>query len=198
MTPQKFESLKENIIAQLRAHLLPVLYYHSADHTLDVIDAAERIATGEKINGTEMLILKTAALFHDTGYLFTAKNHEANSCLIAQSVLPKHAFSELEIDVICNLIMATKIPHNTKNKLEEILCDADLDYLGRADFYELSQNLYKEMRVFDKVKDEQKWNEIQVAFFEKHKYFTATSNALRATLKATHLITIKKELKIQH
>ena len=35
---------------------------------------------------------------------------------------------------------ATKIPQTPLTKLEEIICDADLDYLGREDFFEISRS----------------------------------------------------------
>ena len=187
MSHKLFDELKENIISQLRAHLLPALYYHSPEHTLDVLASAERIGKNEGITETEMHLLKTAALFHDSGYLFTAKNHEENSCRIARMLLPKYEFTEDAISIVCNLIMATKVPHQPKNKLEEIICDADLDYLGREDFPHLSHQLYKEMKMFDKVSDENKWNEMQIVFFEKHRYFTATSKALRTPAKEKYL-----------
>ena len=195
MTSEKFDILKENIISQLRVNLLPGLFYHSAEHTMDVLNAAENIGVAEKISDKDMMLLRTAALFHDSGYLFTAKNHEDNSCRIARFVLPDQGFNEDEINIICDLIMATKMPQSPKNILAEILCDADLDYLGRDNFYELSRKLYDEMKVFKKVESEHKWNEIQIAFFEKHQYFTVTSRSLRTPLKEKHLNDIKNNLK---
>ncbi|MCK9612757.1 MAG: hypothetical protein PHR81_00260 [Bacteroidales bacterium] len=44
--------------------------------------------------------------------------------------------------------MATKIPTKLKNKLEKLLCDADLDYLGREDYMEISNRLRREWDVF--------------------------------------------------
>ncbi len=195
MTAKKFEELKQNIIAELRSHLLPGLYYHSVDHTLDVMEAAERIGAAEKITEQELVLLKTAALLHDSGYLFTAKNHEENSCRIAQYILPKYEVPENDINAVCELIMATKIPHNPHNKLAEIICDADLDYLGRNDFYTLSKNLFMELKLFDKVSDENIWNQMQVVFLERHKYFTSTANSSRAAMKEKHLNSIRESVR---
>lgn len=191
MTPKKFEELKEKIISELRIHLLPGLLYHSADHTLDVIASAERIAATESISESELLLLKTAALLHDSGYLFASNNHEEKSCGIARNILPDYQIADAEIEIICKLIMATKIPQSPQNKLEEILCDADLDYLGRDDFFELSQKLFNELKIFEKISDEPKWNVIQISFFEKHHYFTETSKALRNPVKEKHLYSIR-------
>lgn len=191
MKPEKFEALKENIISQLRSYLLPGLFYHSADHTLDVLDAAEKLGIAEKISAKEIMQLKIAALFHDSGYLFASKNHEERSCRIARLMLPGYDVPEDDIDRICELIMATQVPHHPKNKLEEIMCDADLDYLGREDFFNLSKNLFLEMKQFQKVFDERTWNEMQIKFFELHKYFTNTAKKLRAPVKEKHLAAIK-------
>ena len=48
--------------------------------------------------------------------------------------------------------MATEIPQNPKTHLEMIMCDADLDYLGRYDFETISNNLYTEFLDFGFVR----------------------------------------------
>ena len=49
---------------------------------------------------------------------------------MAKEELPKFGLSEKDIELICGMIMATKIPQNPKTKLEKIIADADLEYLG--------------------------------------------------------------------
>ena len=46
--------------------------------------------------------------------------------------------THLGYDLFSQLILATKVPQKPKNKLEKIICDADLDYLGREDFDNIS------------------------------------------------------------
>ncbi len=56
--------------------------------------------------------------------------------------------------------------------MEEIICDADLDYLGRDDFWEISESLYRELQAYNKVSAEIDWNKLQIAFLERHRYHT--------------------------
>ena len=90
--------------------------------------------------------------------------------------------------------MATKIPQTPQTKLEEIIADADLDYLGRDDFFEISEYLYKELLNSGIVNNEEQWNILQVDFFEKHHYFTQLSKELRDEKKKKHLVIIKSKI----
>ena len=89
------------------------------------------------------------------------------------------------------MIMATKIPQSPKNKLEKIICDADLDYLGRDDFEVISNNLYTEFLDFGIVKDHNDWMQKQIGFLEFHLYFTKSSQQLRQPKKMERLTKIK-------
>ncbi|MGV3763535.1 HD domain-containing protein, partial [Parapedobacter sp.] len=149
----------------------------------DVYLAAQRIAAQEGVRDGALQLLLTAALFHDAGFLIHAKSHELHSCSIAQGVLPSFGYTEADISCICGLIMATEIPQEPSDHLEEIICDADLDYLGRDDFSARSQLLYNEMRNLGTIESHEAYNELQRAFLENHRYFTATSNRLRSKKK---------------
>ena len=177
----------------LTSDLPPTLYYHGLHHVLDVVDAAERIAGAEGIDDAESLtLLKTAALFHDAGFLSTYKGHEEVGCDYARRVLPDFRYTPSQIDIVCGLIMATRIPQTPHTKLEEILCDADLDYLGRDDFEPIAHSLYRELKVRDMVADELAWNRIQVGFLSSHHYWTKTAIAARQAVKEQHLNALRK------
>ena len=176
------------ILDKLRSELSDTLYYHSPNHTLDVAEAADRIAEAEGITDDETLtLLRTAALFHDAGFLTTYKGHEAESSRMAHEYLPRFGYEPRQIVLISGMIAATKIPQSPKNKLEEILADADLDYLGRPDYEPIAYSLYREMRARDLVPDEAAWNQIQIEFMEKHTYWTDYSKTIRQPAKYYHL-----------
>jgi HD superfamily phosphodiesterase len=180
------------ILNKLRTELSDTLYYHSTAHTLDVAEAAERIAEAEGITDEETLsLLRTAALFHDAGFLSAYQDHEAESSRLAQEHLPRFGYAPRQIALICGMIAATKIPQSPQNKLEEILADADLDYLGRPDYEPVAHSLYREMRARDLVKDEDDWNQIQIKFMEKHGYWTKYSQTIRQPAKYLHLRRLK-------
>lgn len=183
------------ILVRLRDELPASLVYHGCHHTIDVCKRAIEIAGEEGVKDeNELTLLKTAALYHDSGFLSAYKGHEVESCLLVKTILPSFDYTNLEIDTICNMIMVTKIPQSPKTRLEKILADADLDYLGREDFYPIAYTLFQELQSIGVVQSEEEWNRIQVNFLENHHYFTATSIAKRKAAKDKHLIELKKRI----
>ena len=190
--PDLFTSIKEPILSRLEKELDPRLGYHDILHTRDVVKQAEQIAKQEGVNDEhELLLLKTAAAYHDSGFLFVYKGHEEKSCEIALEDL-KNVFSEPDIKKIFGMIMATKIPQSTNTLLEQIICDADLDYLGRNDFEPISGNLYKEFITFKIIPEDCIWDHLQIKFFESHHYFTKTAIEKRNDIKLKHLAILKE------
>lgn len=183
------------MLKRLETNLPPELSYHSVHHTIDVTEQGERIALAENIHSEEdIYLLKIACLFHDSGFLFTYNNHELMGCKIAEETLPEYGITSKELKIINGLIMATCIPQSPKNKLEEIICDADLDYLGRDDFFKISSKLFEELKALKILETENEWRHVQVKFFGQHSYFTDTNKKLRASKKQHHLQMIENDI----
>lgn len=164
------------------------LTYHSFQHTLWVVESCMVIASNEGvIQPYELEILETAAWFHDCGYTRAFLNHEQESCEIVKEILPSIGADADEIEKICQLIMATKIPQTPDSKLAAILCDADLDHLGRSDFPEWSEKLKKEWYALGIIKDEQMFYERQLQFLIKHRYHTKDAQERREPVKKIFL-----------
>ena len=191
----EYEKLKKIILNRLKENLPEHLSYHSVMHVKDVIEAVQEIGAAENVSDEDMVLLKTAALFHDTGFLFGSKNHEEKSCEIAGEYLLDYGYTKQQLEKIKGMIMATKIPQMPKNKLEEIVADADLDYLGRDDFFVIGDKLFEELSMFGIVNSERDWNLLQEKFLESHHYFTQTSIENRKDKKQKNLDIIKSKLK---
>ncbi|MDR3694642.1 HD domain-containing protein [Mucilaginibacter sp.] len=189
----QFQPAIEFISDKLKRELPAYLTYHSYDHIIDVYQAAENLGKLENITDHEMQLLLTAALFHDSGFIEGAANHEECSCRIAEKYLPAFEFTHDDIKTISGMIMATRLPQTPKNLLEEILADADLDYLGRDDFFRISNLLYNEFIYAGVVKNINEWNKLQVSFFESHHYFTNAALKLRQDKKQAHLEILKSK-----
>jgi len=188
----RYEKTKNFIIDKLSRELPSNLYYHGVHHVLDVLNAAELLGEREKISDKEMELVRVAVLFHDSGFTVSPKNHEELGCELVRKNLPGFGYNSEEINSICGMIMATAYPQKPKNHLEEIVCDADLDYLGRDDFFTIGNNLLKEMNTNGSVKNEADWNELQESFLRSHHYFTETANRLRNKKKQEHLEKIRQ------
>jgi predicted metal-dependent HD superfamily phosphohydrolase len=182
------------ILEKLKKELPSNLYYHTVEHVNDVCNAAREIGKAEGIDKYNMRLLETAVLFHDAGFLTGPNNHEEKSCMISKQYLPCYNYSEDEIEKICGMIMATRIPQSPKNHLEEIICDADLDYLGRDDFYDTGSKLFREFIEFGVVSTEKDWNNLQVRFLEQHHFFTNTAIKSRQGKKMEHLYLLKQKI----
>lgn len=188
----EFFKVKELMLNKLEAGLDNRLFYHCLSHTIDVIDSSERLAVAEGINEHDRLLLMTAAVFHDTGFLTTYRGHEEISCQLASQILPEYNYSFEDILKIHEMIMATQIPQSPKSILGQLLCDADLDYLGRDDFEPIANNLYKELIAYKFIQDEQQWNRIQLSFLDNHQYFSATAIKTREKKKQKNLDKIRE------
>lgn len=187
----QFTDLQERILDKLEKELPPSLFYHNIKHTVDVVTQVELIGLGEGVTDEELLLLKTAALFHDAGHTISYDNHEYFGCLVAREMLTEFCYTSSQIDMICDLIMATKLPPKPANKLERIMCDADLDYLGRSDMIPVSNLLFMELKERSKIKSMRDWNSMQVQFITGHQYFTETARNLREVNKQLQIDRIR-------
>lgn len=195
MTESEFLQLRSKILELLHTGLDRRLTYHSPSHTKDVVQQVERIAVAENITETRLILLmRIAALFHDTGFLHIYKGHEEQSCVILHEMVDTCQFDNAEMEIMNGMIMATKIPQRPKSLPEMILCDADLDYLGRNDFVPVSNTLKNEFLAYHVIKNEEEWDKLQVSFFEGHSYFTSSSLKDRYPIKMQHLEKLKQKL----
>lgn len=189
-----YRNAEKYIVKRLSGDLPSGLYYHGMHHTMDVCEAVERLALWEGVKGEDLYLLKTAALFHDAGFIHSYESNEPIGADLAKEMLPNFGYTSQQINQVIELIEATKIPQNPKNHLEEIMCDSDLDYLGRNDFYPIAETLRQELIEFDKIgKEEEKWIELNINFLTHHTYFTQSAQARRGPEKRERI----KELKVK-
>ena len=184
---QRYKEIEEHILGKLKAELPKDLYYHGLHHTKDVLRSAEMIGRDENITEDEMILLKTAVLYHDSGFTKVYRNHEEIGCDMAREELPKFGFKPDEVEKVCGMIMATKIPQRPNNKLENIIADADLEYLGTDEFWRIGNTLFQEIKTYLNVESERQWNIIQMNFLKSHQYHTTFCRNNREALKQKHL-----------
>ena len=178
---------ERHIMKILETQLSPKLLYHSINHTIDVTQAVERLAIMEGITDEDLFLLKSAATYHDAGFIEKYDNNEEIGMRLAREILPKYGYTEDQIDIIDGLIKSTEIPQSPSTHLQKIMCDADLDYLGRDDFHEIADLLRRELREHGKLDSDRLWDEIQIKFLEQHTYFTESAIKSRQNKKLAHI-----------
>lgn len=185
-------TLRKRALEILDTQLSEKLYYHGKDHTLDVLEVVNKYIKRGDFDERQVCLLRIATLFHDIGFTISNEEHEVYSAQIARKHMEELHFKEEDIKMVEGLIAATRIPQKPKNYLEEVICDADLDYLGRKDFWPISDNLYKELKAYGKVESKTQWNKVQISFLEKHSYHTAYAREKRQPGKEKRIRELKE------
>ena len=179
--------MKEFVVNLLNNKVPDYYYYHNYEHTLYVLDKAVEIGRLENCTAKEIELLSAAALWHDTGYINTYDGHEAESCALAQKYLPGYGFTADDINKVCGMIMATKIPQSPQNKLEAIIADADLEYLGTHSAGNKANDFFKELHHLNPSLTKADWNKTQISFLQDHHYFTGYCKENSEPVKAAYL-----------
>jgi len=175
----RLEKVDRYIRDLFREELPDGVKYHDADHTLHpttgVVAVANKLAVAEKVSEHERELILAAAYFHDTGYIREYGHNEPIAARMAGRILRLIGYQADEIGVIKKLILATDLRRGPRSHLEKILCDADLDNLGREDFFELDQKLRdgRRARGVD-VSDDGEWYRGTLEIMKKYPYHTAT------------------------
>lgn len=191
----RFEDFKDRMFSMYEQKLPKKYYYHNLNHMKDVVEQVENIGRAEGINDEDMHILKTAALLHDAGFMQTYKDHEHAGMELARQMLPNEGYSQEQIDRICRLIECTILTEEPQNLLERIIRDADLDYLGRDDYFPISQELYKELLEMNLIKENDfEWCHGQITFLQEHTYYTDYSRKVRNPVKVKHIQCLQEQI----
>ena len=184
---QSNRDMKSFVVGLLKEKLSPFYYYHNHVHTLYVADKVAEIGKQENCTAKEIALLTAAALWHDAGFINSYSNHEKESCLLVRKYLPDYGYSAADIDTICGMIMATRMPQSPANKTEAILADADLEYLGTSSVTEKAADLFRELQHLDPSLTPAQWLKTQVSFLQTHHYFTRFCKENREPVKQVYL-----------
>ncbi len=182
-----FKGAKDYILTRLEKELSPNLYYHGVHHTMDVYEASIKIAELEGLSQEEKVLINTAALYHDSGFLFKYEHNEELAVELVGEMLPQFGYNKEQVETICRIILTTRVKARPYTLLEKIMCDADYDYLGRKEVKQIAESLYLELKEHGFKADEKEWNEIQIKFLKKHQYYTQSSLLLRNPKKQEYL-----------
>jgi uncharacterized protein len=190
-----FQHAKQYALHRLERELSPNLLYHGITHTRDeVLPAVERLAGMEGIQGDTLLLLLTAAWFHDLGFVEQPQYHELISARIAVLVLPGFGYTNEQVEFVRWAILATILPQDPQNFFEQILTDADLDILGCDNFMFRNGELRRELAFFGKEYIDREWYSRQLKFLESHTYFTASARSLRDAGKLKNIRELRNRL----
>ena len=196
-TEANYEAAIAFALDMLKASLSAGLTYHNLWHTVhEVMPGCNRLARRSGLDEESRELLMVAAAYHDVGFTEAYANHEIVGVRIAAQTLPDFNFSKRQIEGVIGMIVATRLPQSPRNLREEILADADLDVLGRADFFERNEALRMEWANYGQAMDLLPWYEGQLAFLRGHRYFTPAARMLRDEMKAENIRLLEARMQI--
>src|SRR5690606_1444213 len=132
----------EDFVFELFKENLPYTFlYHNFTHTKRVLRSLNEILENSNVSPQDTLILRLAALLHDTGYIKNRENHEDESVKIATNFLKKQNLELPIIEAVNQCIIATKFKNTPKTELEKTIRDADASHFGKEYFNEASELL---------------------------------------------------------
>ncbi len=167
-----YNKLREYAKQQLNNGLSVKLNYHSIEHTIDVLRKVNFLLQRKNHSNHEKKLIRIAALFHDIGFINTYKDHEEESVRILKSAMQVFNCNMDDFNILESLIMATKIPQKPQSSLEEIICDADLFYLGESRYYPVSELLFEEWKNYGLIENQKDWISAQLNFLRSHHFHT--------------------------
>jgi len=195
----RLKKVDQYIRALFKDELPSGIKFHDANHTLHpargVVAIANRIALSEKISEHDRELLIAAAYFHDTGYIREYAKNEPIAARMAGRILKLIGYRPKEIEKVQKMILATDLARKPRTRLEKILCDADLDNLGREDFFKLDSKLREGRRIRGlDVSDDIKWYRGTLEVMKNHKYYTESQIKLREEEKQKNMKKLLKKL----
>ncbi|MGD8881374.1 MAG: HD domain-containing protein [Desulfobacterales bacterium] len=195
----RLKLVDEYIRELFRDELPDGIKFHDVNHTLHpsrgVVAVANRIAVSENIREHDRELLIAAAYFHDTGYIREYEKNEPIAARMAGRILKLIGYQPEEIETIQKMILATDLACEPQTHLEKILCDADLDNLGREDFLKLDGKLREGRRTRGiDVSDDAKWYKGTLEIIKKHQYYTESQKKLREKGKQKNIKALLKKL----
>lgn len=171
--------------------------YHNLRHTQRVVKSTKEILDSCSLSDQERELLILVAWLHDTGYTKGIKNHEENSCAIAEKFLLKEGYEPNKIEQIKACIMATKWNAKPSNLLEEIIRDADSSHFAQSSYIETSELLREELKLLGVKNFSQKeWLQGNIQVFRTdHQFYTDYAKENWAEKKDKNLRKLIKDRK---
>ena len=171
--------LEERVFENILSNLPENLHFHREEYARKIYDQSFLLCRAEEVEQEDRLLIRTAALMLFTGLTQAYANYENRSSVIAREILPEFAYSESQIDKICNLIMATKAPFQPNNQLEKILIDTKMEYIGRPEYPEQIKLLHQEMVESGININGQQFKKQQLELLYTFDFFTIAARRLR-------------------
>jgi hypothetical protein len=187
------DKVEKHIRSYFKDHPYPELPYHNINHTAYVAKQAKKLGLNYALNEEQLFEVVAGSWFHDVGYLESESEHEVRGAKMAVEYLESLSVHPDIASAVSELILATKMPVNPQNILEEIICDADTYHLGKESFLKKNKLLKNEREMLQhKSITGKDWLKQSITFLENHGYNTEYARNLLLPGKDKNLQTLRR------
>ena len=168
----KYITLKEQVLDLLQQKFPEDKhFYRGATHTINALQVVEEYIDNMRLGTYEAQILRLGVLMRDLGELNQIENGEDGIALV-KKLMAESGFTFVQTKVVADLVKAARHPHRPTNLLERIICDVDMEYLGREDHEQASEMFFQELYRNSMVSSREEWDQWQQELLETHQYHT--------------------------
>ena len=185
--------LEEKVFEDILSTLPENLHFHGLPYARKVYNQSFLLCRSEEIEQEDRLLVRTAALMLYTGYTQDYHNFQNRSAVISREILPDFKYSDRQIDQICNLILATKRPYNPNNRLEKILIDAKMEFIGRSDYSDRIKLLFRELKENGSKINGQQFKKQQLELLFDFEFYTVAAQRMREVSGSDQMTTLEQE-----
>jgi predicted metal-dependent HD superfamily phosphohydrolase len=169
--------------------------YHNLTHIKEAVKTVKEIGIKSKLRPCEIEVLLLAAWFHDIGMVYQYNDHEEKSAELCRAFLSAHDYSRENTNRVVKIILSTRLPQQPKNLLEQIMCDADLSYIGKKKFDLRSQQLREEWKnMLGKNFSDYEWLKANIDFLLANKFHTKSAKSLFDKQRKENLAKLQKKI----
>ena len=171
--------------------------FHNWNHTQEVVEETQHLGGLCKLSDEDLVLLKIAAYFHDTGHVSCYTGHEEASADIASKFLSQFDVSKRELDKISGLIKSTKLTKSCSTLLQKVLHDADLSHIGKSYMEKRTNKLREEWEgCLEKKYKEKEWLVLQIDFLSNLRFYTEPAKKLYKETRKYHVEKLRKQLSL--
>ena len=179
--------LQQSALMFLAENLDKHYTYHNAEHSREVCSAVREFLHYFDTTPENSRALILAAVFHDFGYLVRSQNNEALALPYMQEFGKRFALPEQLLTRANDLILETVYPYAPHTREGMLLCDADIEYIGRSCFFSKAQLFRQELSGENIHFSDRDFMLLEIKFLEENSFFTPVCQKLRSAGRLQNL-----------
>jgi predicted metal-dependent HD superfamily phosphohydrolase len=170
--------------------------FHTYDRTLKTVASCEEISKAIKLKGADFEVALLASWFLDAGYGGSDEKYKGKSIELATTFLLDQGYPQEGIDRVAGCIRATMIPQSPQNLAEQVVCDADMVFLGAKNFFRVNAlRRVEQERSHDTAISDVEWLGGSAELFTKSQFYTRYVKKEYGKRRSKNLIQVQDQLR---